>query len=244
MAEEHIDAVRAYYNDFSARYDDARGGNVPDGYHDLIDELEVGIVARYGTGREVLEVGCGTGLVLSRIARVAARAHGVDLSPGMLERARERGLSVTEASATELPFDDASFDVACSFKVLAHIRPIRRALREMVRVVRPGGYVVAEFYNPHSLRALAKRFGPAGKIAEARSEDEVFTRFDTPADVERLLPGGTRIVDRRGIRIVTPTAGSLKLPVLGSALRGAERFLCDTPLARFAGFWVAVIQKS
>jgi ubiquinone/menaquinone biosynthesis C-methylase UbiE len=234
---------RAYYDAFSHGYEKHRDENDPGGYHDLLDELEAGFVARYGTGKDVLEVGCGTGLVLRRIADFARRAQGVDLSPGMLEKARARGLQVSECSATELPFADESFDVTCSFKVLAHVPEIERALSEMVRVTRTGGFVIAEFYNPHSLRGLVKRFGPSGRIAAHAHEGHVFTRFDSPRAVERLLPPGCVITDSRGIRIVTPAAPVMRLPLFGSLFRAAERTLCDSPLKRFGGFWVAAIRK-
>src|SRR5580698_9296097 len=176
----HLAETRAYYDEFAGRYEDRRDGRDPGGYHDLIDELELGFVERFGRGRDVLEVGCGTGLLLRHLAAFARSARGVDLSPGMLEKARARGLSVEVASATELPFPDASFDVACSFKVLPHVRDIGRALAEMARVVRPGGHVIAELYNPVSLRGLAKRMGPAGAIGASVTERDVYTRFDPP----------------------------------------------------------------
>lgn len=93
-------ATRRYYDEFAAHYDDARGGRVEQGYHDLIDDLEIDFLARFGRGATVLEVGCGTGLLLERIARFAKSAEGVDLSPAMLARAKSRGLDVREASAT------------------------------------------------------------------------------------------------------------------------------------------------
>jgi ubiquinone/menaquinone biosynthesis C-methylase UbiE len=238
------DSNRAYYDAFSQGYETHRGENDPGGYHDLIDELESDFVARWGRGKDVLEVGCGTGLVLQRIARFASSARGVDLSPGMLERARERGLDVVEGSATALPFEDQSFDVSCSFKVLAHVPEIERAIGEMARVTRSGGLVLAEFYNPNSLRGVVKRFGPAGKIAPGTHEGHVFTRYDSPRSVERLLPAGCRIVASRGIRIVTPTARVMRVPGLRALFRGAERALCDSPLAKFGGFWIAAIRKS
>src|SRR5262249_19631666 len=87
---------KAYYDAFARRYEERRDGRDPGGYHDLVDELEVGFVERFGRGGDVLEVGCGTGLLLRRIAGFARSARGVDLSPGMLERAKARGLDVVE----------------------------------------------------------------------------------------------------------------------------------------------------
>jgi ubiquinone/menaquinone biosynthesis C-methylase UbiE len=238
------DSNRAYYDAFSQGYESHRGENDPGGYHDLLDELEADFVARFGTGRDVLEVGCGTGLVLRRIAGFARTAKGVDLSPGMLDKAKARGLDVTLGSATQLPFDAESFDVACSFKVLAHVPEIELALAEMARVTRPGGFMLAEFYSPNSLRGLVKRWGPAGKIAADAHEGQVFTRFDSPRAVERLLPPGCRIVDSRGVRIATPAARVMKIPGLGRFFRAAERALCDSPLRVFGGFWIAAVRKS
>jgi ubiquinone/menaquinone biosynthesis C-methylase UbiE len=238
------DETRAYYDEFSTSYERHRRPNRGDGYHALIDDLEVELCARYGTGKDVLECGCGTGLILERLKEHASRAVGIDLSPGMLELARRRGLEVHEASVTALPFDDASFDVTCSFKVLAHVPDIGRALSEMARVTRPGGVILAEFYNPWSLRGLAKRLGPAGKISQRTRESAVYTRFDSPGILPKIVPPGTRVETARGIRILTPAAIAMDVPGLSGILRAAERFLCDTRAARLAGFYVAVIRKS
>lgn len=242
--ERHLADTRAYYDEFAERYEDARDGRDPGGYHDLLDELEAGFVERFGRGRDVLEVGCGTGLLLRRFAGFARAARGVDLSPGMLARARARGLDAVEGSATELPFPDASFDVACSFKVLAHVRDIRKALTEMARVVRPGGHVIAELYNPISLRGLVKHIGPAGAIGDSSTERDVYTRFDTPWSIGDLKPAGTRLVASRGVRIFTPAAAALRVPVVGALLRGSERRFCDSALRYFGGFWIAALEKA
>jgi ubiquinone/menaquinone biosynthesis C-methylase UbiE len=239
-----LESNRRYYDTFARVYENRRGKNDPGGYHELVDELEAGFVRRFGLGREILEVGCGTGLLLQRIAAFASRAHGVDLSPGMLEKARERGLSVEEGSATALPFPDASFDVTCSFKVLAHVPEIRQALFEMARVTRPGGFVIAEFYNPLSVRGLLKRFGPAGRIADGAHERNVYTRFDSPLQVPGLLPAGCKVVATRGIRIVTPTAYAMRSGIGRAVFRTAEQLLCDSPLRVFGGFYLVAFEKA
>lgn len=243
MTEGSLDATRAYYDEFSKIYEKHRRPNDKGGYHALLDDLEVELCARYATGNDILECGCGTGLILERLAEFANRAAGIDLSPGMLSLARERGLEVKEGSVTALPFDDATFDVTCSFKVLAHVPDIGKALAEMARVTKPGGVILAEFYNPISLRGLAKRLGPAGKIGESTKESAVYTRFDAPWVLPRILPPNTRIETARGIRIVTPAAAVMRVPILRGMLRRAERLLCDSPAAALGGFYIAVIRK-
>lgn len=242
-ASGSLESNRDYYDKFSAQYENHRGKNDPGGYHDLLDELESEFVAKYGRGLDVLEVGCGTGLVLSRIARSARTAKGIDLSEGMLAKARERGLDVSQGSALQLPFDDAQFDVTCSFKVLAHIPDIAGALSEMARVTRPGGVILAEFYNPYSLRGLIKQFGPALRVAPGAKEHDVFIRFDSPADAKRLTPAGCDFVDARGVRILVPFAKAMQPKLTRWALRTAERALCDTAARHFAGFYIAAYRK-
>ncbi len=239
MTTDNDSRSRAYYDDFSKRYERERHH----GYHALLDELELDIALPLAEGREVLEVGCGTGLILSRLARVARRAEGIDLSPGMLDKARERGLSVREASATALPFADASFDLVVSFKVLAHVPDIGLALSEMARVCRPGGRVLAELYNPLSLRYLAKRLGGPGKISDGRSEADVYTRWDAPTKLRALLPPPLELEEVRGLRVFTPAAFVHRLPVLGAALSRAERVVTRSPLRWFGGFLVVIATK-
>jgi len=231
---------KTYYDDFANWYERERG----QGYHQMLDDLEVELVHRYGDGKDVLEVGCGTGLILERVAQFARRAVGIDLSAGMLAKAQERGLEVQEASATDLPFPDASFDVAYSFKVLAHVEDIQRAMSEMARVVRPGGWVLAEFYNERSLRRLVKALKPATAVSATTNDEAVYTRYDTVEQVKSYLPPQLEWVTSRGIRIVTPVAAVHRVPVLGAAVRFAEHRLADLPFAReLGGFLVAVARR-
>ncbi len=240
---EQVEATRSYYDEFSHQYEAERRPHRPDGYHALIDDLEVEIAHRYGAGGDVLECGAGTGLLLERFARFARSAKGIDLSPGMLEKARRRGLDVREASVTAIPFADQCFDVTCAFKVLAHVPEIGAALAEMARVTRTGGVVLAEFYNPLSVRGIVKRFGPAAKISKATRESAVYTRFDAPWVVPRLLPASLTLEAARGVRILTPAAVMMRVPGIRNILRSIERSLADTRAAFFGGFYVAVLRK-
>jgi len=184
-ASREEDRARRYYDAFAPTYERHRDGKGR--YHDLLDELEVDLVARHARGGELLEVGCGTGLLLRRFSRLARRAIGVDLSPGMLAVARQRGLTVVEGSVSQLPFEAASFDVVVAFKTLPHVPDLRRALSEMARVVRPGGVLVVGLYNPRSLRRAVRALLPRRRVARYENDEdhekerEVLCRYDRPS---------------------------------------------------------------
>ena len=232
---------RSYYDDFSNWYERERGA----GYHQMLDDLELACVERYGRGKDILEAGCGTGLLLERAEGFAGSASGVDLSAGMLSKARERGLEVVQGSVTQLPYRNESFDLVYSVKVLAHVEDIEMALAEMARVTRPGGYVLAEFYNPRSLRYLIKSLKSPTAISAATNDEAVYTRYDDVAQIRRYLPASLTWEGSRGVRIVTPVSHVHKVPVLGAAFRAAENALADAPWARnFGGFLIAILRKS
>ena len=225
---------RAYYDEFSDWYDRER----QHGYHALLDELESGLVRQWAAGKRVLDAGCGTGLILREVEPLASFALGVDISAGMISRARDRGMRVTRATLSSLPFSDASFDLVFSFKVLAHVTAIRDALAELARVTRPGGRLFLEFYNPLSLRYLAKRLH-AGRISGSTSEREVYTRWDSPRRLVEHLPPCLEVLQLHGVRVLTPFAGLHRIWGLSRLLALGERFALRSFLRGFGGFLVA-----
>jgi SAM-dependent methyltransferase len=231
--------TQTYYDRFAAGYEAERHH----GYHRLIDALELELVRRYGTGRDVFEAGCGTGLLLREAATFARAAVGLDLSRGMLGPARDRGLRVVQGSLTDVPLPGASFDLVYSMKVLAHVPPIERAIVELARLVRPGGHLLLEFYNPYSLRALAKRVAGPGAIAAGTNESDVYTRYDTVARARTYLPADLEVVGVRGVRVVTPTSKVFAWEPLGRLFTWAERAACDAPLLRHLGGFLIVVAR-
>ena len=231
---------RDYYDRFSSRYDRRRAK----GYHALIDELESELVKKSIRGGLILDAGCGTGLVSARLQPVFPRIIGVDLSSGMLRRAAGRGHMVVQAELGALPFKDGVFDGLFSFKVLAHVPRLKTALEEMTRVVRPGGGLILEFYNPLSIRGLKKRFHIRHLVADETDETEVYTGFHTLRTIRQILPAGLKIECVRGIMIFTPLAVLHRLPGLGKILGGLERKFCDGSLKRFGGFLDVAARKS
>jgi SAM-dependent methyltransferase len=231
--------TQVYYDRFAAGYEAERHH----GYHRLIDELELELVRKYGAGRDVFEAGCGTGLLLREATTFARAAVGLDLSRGMLGPARDRGLRVVQGSLTDVPLPSASFDLVYSMKVLAHVPPIERAVAELARLVRPGGHLLLEFYNPWSLRTLAKRVGGPGPIAAGTTEADVYTRYDTVARARAYLPPDLEFVGVRGVRVVTPTSKVFSVAPLGRLFSWAERAACDAPLLRHLGGFLIVVAR-
>jgi 2-polyprenyl-3-methyl-5-hydroxy-6-metoxy-1,4-benzoquinol methylase len=123
--------------------------------------------ARVQSGQRVLDVGCGTGVVAITAARRGAKVTGLDLTPELLEQARENssiaGLPVDwhEGDAEELPFEDASFDVVLS--QFGHIFAPRPdvAIAEMLRVLKPGGTLAFSTWPPELM--VGSTFAMVGK---------------------------------------------------------------------------------
>jgi demethylmenaquinone methyltransferase / 2-methoxy-6-polyprenyl-1,4-benzoquinol methylase len=108
----------------------------------------------HDSGR-VLDVATGTGLVAQALVERGFRVTGVDQSPEMLARARARfdsRVELVEASAEALPFGDASFDHLTFTYLLRYVDDPAATVRELARVVRPGGTVaMLEFGLPRGL---------------------------------------------------------------------------------------------
>jgi SAM-dependent methyltransferase len=126
--------------------------------------------ARLAAGQRVLDIACGTGVVAITAARAGARVTGLDLTPQLLERARENaklaGVEVEfrEGDVEQLPFDNADFDVVLSqFGHMFAPRP-EVAIAEMLRVLRAGGTIAFSTWPPElfmgRMFALISRYGP------------------------------------------------------------------------------------
>ena len=106
-------------------------------------------------GGSVLDVATGTGLVADRLLAAGHRVTGLDQSPDMLAVARSRfgdRIDLVEASATEIPFADASFDHLTFTYLLRYVDDPAATLAELARVVRPGGTIAnLEFCVPRGI---------------------------------------------------------------------------------------------
>jgi ubiquinone/menaquinone biosynthesis C-methylase UbiE len=177
-------------------------------------------------GKDVLEIGCGTGVHARLIAEAGARLSAVDLTPTAVELTRRRlamhGLEadVREADAENLPYPDASFNFVWSWGVIHHSARTDRIVAEIARVLRPGGEVRLMVYHRSSItywvqyqlirgvlggRLLRER--PA-EIAN-RYSDGVIARHYTRSEIHELF---APYFDRIGTRVTGQLGEAVPLP--------------------------------
>jgi len=148
------------------------------------------LVEASGAGSEdaVLDVACGPGLVVAAFARVAARATGIDVTPAMLDRAREVTAGLTNVTFESgdvyaLPFVDGAFSLVVSRFAFHHFQDPGAVLAEMRRVCRPGGrVVVCDLTASHD----PKKAAAFHRIEMLR--DPSHARALTLAELEDLFP--------------------------------------------------------
>ena len=115
-------------------------------------------------GQRLLDVGCGNGAAPIHAAKTLGLAvTGVDVDVEQIEaaaatRERQAGVRFVAADATRLPFANGEFDLVYTNKTTHHIRDWQRALAEMTRVLKPGGYLLySDFVAPLGHRLPASR---------------------------------------------------------------------------------------
>ncbi len=175
---------------------------------DCIEEdLIVGLVGPV-RGTKVLDVGCGDAVLSVRLAAAGAEVTGVDTDPRMLAAARERAdnsgeaVAFVEGNILSLPFPDTSFDTVVAVAVLCFVEDIERAVREMARVLRPGGRLVLGELGRYSLWAAKRRV--AGWFGSKTWRKAIFR---TASELrQRATAAGLELSEVRGAVYYPPCA--------------------------------------
>jgi ubiquinone/menaquinone biosynthesis C-methylase UbiE len=184
--------------------------------------------------KDVLEVGCGSGIAAQMFAAAGAALTAVDLTPWAVSTTRTRlnafGLdaNVLEADGEALPFADESFDLVFSWGVIHHSSDMDRALSELARVCRQGGKLVLMVYHRRSLfyatykgfqrfLPMARRLGLHFEGARAGETEGLIARHFTVDELHAKLEDA----GLRNVRIepygqdaeLLPLPRRLRLPV-------------------------------
>jgi phosphatidylethanolamine/phosphatidyl-N-methylethanolamine N-methyltransferase len=187
-------AIKSAYRRWAPVYDNTFGRVASEGRKHVVEMIN----RRHG---RVLEVGVGTGLSLPSYRR-DLEIVGIDLSPEMLDKARERVATdrltnvtgLHEMDASDLKFPDGSFDTVVAMYVMTVVPDPEKVMRELSRVCRPGGEVliVNHFSAEDGMRGwVERRMAP---FADKLGWRPVF-------DVDRVLVcDDLQLVDKRGLR--------------------------------------------
>jgi ArsR family transcriptional regulator len=162
------------------------------------DVLRARAVARLvPPGLRVADVGTGTGILAIELARLGVAVVAIDNSPRMLASAREKieregvaGIELRRAEAHALPFADGELDAAFAHMVLHYLPAPSEAIREMARVVRPGGAVVVADFERHEHEWMRDELGVTWLGFEAAELSAWFRAAGLGApDLEIHAPG-------------------------------------------------------
>ncbi len=161
---------------------------------------------RLRSGQRVLDAGCGTGILLEALARAVGptgRVVGLDHNPAFLTEARQRietadvrdVVELREGDALALPFAEGSFDASHCERLLLHLADPGRAVAELARVTRPGGWVVVaepdygavrtDHLDQEAMRAIYE--AALAPLQSPRVGLEVFRLMADAGLVERVL---------------------------------------------------------
>ena len=220
MDTEHRD-VEGTYDLASASYDEAHAARTSTEIT-AVEEIVVLSLLRNINFDDVLDAGTGTGRYAIRLAQTGKHVAGIDVSEQMLDQARAKAgrlgldISFQRASVLAVPQPDESFDLVICALALAHVKDLAAAVRELVRVLRPGGHLIVSDLHPDIQKVWGPNFTTTiqgqevpfpnyhGDITEylhsvRAAGAEVLATIDIPMQQQRgLFPGPMVILARKG----------------------------------------------
>ena len=222
------------------------------GRHKLHSILKTAL-CELGKGAKVLDVGCGTGAQLELCRQCGADVFGVEPSPELRAVARQLngGATILDGGIANLPFDDATFDFVYSVEVLRYFSPDdrRKAYREVLRTLKPGGGFLYTMSNRYALDGFVAYSGLKAFACRLKGVAWPDTYFATPGEISREWSElGVTEVSFTGcvlgpIRLAYKFAKPLA-PRIASALEPIDDALFQKSWAApFAGHLVAIAKR-
>ena len=133
------DLIAEDFDSIMNRYDIERRLDI------VFEQLLVGVSLKKAL---LLDAGCGTGFFSVEAARRGARVVGLDCGPNLLRETRRKGITtLVAADAARMPIPDGCFDIVVSSECVEHTASPANTVRELVRVLRPGGWLVVTCPN-------------------------------------------------------------------------------------------------
>jgi 2-polyprenyl-6-hydroxyphenyl methylase/3-demethylubiquinone-9 3-methyltransferase len=166
------------------------------------------IKKKFGENKvNILDVGCGAGLLSNELALEGHAVTGVDMSPESLRIARlhdaTRSVTYVEADALELPFPEGAFEVVTCMDFLEHVHFPARYIAEMSRVLRPGGLLFFHTFNRNVLSWIVIIKGVEWFVKNTPKDMHVIELFIRPEELEEYAQrAGVKVQEMTGIRPV------------------------------------------
>jgi ubiquinone/menaquinone biosynthesis C-methylase UbiE len=190
-------------------------------------------LAKSTPAKRLLDVGCGTGLILDLAHDLFEELDGIDITPEMLGKVTPRPNVKTQiASAEATPFPGGTFDMVTAYGVLHHIEELGRLFREVRRTLKPGGVFYAdESPSQHYFDALVA-LNPRSPMADTVRRERERVVSD-PAEYQRLYEIPAEIVQRAMVQNFSRHA--LRQENLERLLRSAGFGTVEIRFRRFLG---------
>ncbi|MBN1586483.1 MAG: class I SAM-dependent methyltransferase [Candidatus Omnitrophica bacterium] len=190
-----------------------------------------------------LDLGCGSGVMASRLKEMGHEVYGIDISSNAIQKLRERGIEGQTANLEEaLPLSDAEFDLVWCTELLEHVANPTALLTEIRRVLKPGGRLLLT--TPNSAHIAYRLLHLLGKTCSEVQHSE-HLRFFSAASLKTLLEQTGFTINSltgRNLYIIVPFSSARELPeyldVLG--IRFEYSHAHDRPYLiweHFTGLW-------
>jgi SAM-dependent methyltransferase len=221
----------------TAEYDES----IPEHVMRHLTARRVAVIQQARPSGRILDVGCGTGRLLTNLPRQQYQRYGIDISEGMIRKAllKDPDLQCSRASATAIPYPNNSFDVVFCAAVLHHLaatQAVKQAIIEMIRVTKPGGTAIIWDHNPYNpYWPIIMR-----RVPQDIGEERLIPKHEILTTLRALEPTTVGDIHWRQMTFIPDFAPRWSMSILGFL----EHVLEQTPLIQLVSAHnVAIVSK-